>query len=448
MTAKRDIDMTTGSILNHIILFSLPLLIGNIFQQLYNMVDTWVVGNFVSNEAFSAVGTVGPVINMLIGFFSGLANGGGVVISQYYGAKRYDEVKRAVHSAILMTVALSILLTMFGITVVPLVVRMMNTPAEVIPESTRYLSIYFSGLTGLLFYNMGAAILRAVGDSRRPFYFLTVSAVLNIILDLYLVIRVKMGVAGVAWATIISQGISALLTMLVLFRTSSVVRLEFRSMKMDWDILKRIVRVGIPSALQMAIVSFSNIFVQSYINHFGTDVMSGWSAYSKVDGLLWLPMQSVGMAVMTFVGQNLGRGQRERAVEGVRMGLFTGLAITGLCMIPIMILAPQTVAIFNSKPEVVQYGTLFLRMITPFAIMAVFSQIYAAALRGSGNSKAPMIIMIFGYVVSRQIYLYVFSHFISNTIIPIGLGYPFGWVVVATLIIIYYHKVGIKGSII
>ncbi|MCR5299537.1 MAG: MATE family efflux transporter, partial [Erysipelotrichaceae bacterium] len=280
MTAKRDIDMTTGSILNHIILFSLPLLIGNIFQQLYNMVDTWVVGNFVSNEAFSAVGTVGPVINMLIGFFSGLANGGGVVISQYYGAKRYDEVKRAVHSAILMTVALSILLTMFGITVVPLVVRMMNTPAEVIPESTRYLSIYFSGLTGLLFYNMGAAILRAVGDSRRPFYFLTVSAVLNIILDLYLVIRVKMGVAGVAWATIISQGISALLTMLVLFRTSSVVRLEFRSMKMDWDILKRIVRVGIPSALQMAIVSFSNIFVQSYINYFGTDVMSGWSAYS------------------------------------------------------------------------------------------------------------------------------------------------------------------------
>ncbi|MBQ1810250.1 MAG: MATE family efflux transporter, partial [Erysipelotrichaceae bacterium] len=399
MTAKRDIDMTTGSILNHIILFSLPLLIGNIFQQLYNMVDTWVVGNFVSNEAFSAVGTVGPVINMLIGFFSGLANGGGVVISQYYGAKRYDEVKRAVHSAILMTVALSILLTMFGITVVPLVVRMMNTPAEVIPESTRYLSIYFSGLTGLLFYNMGAAILRAVGDSRRPFYFLTVSAVLNIILDLYLVIRVKMGVAGVAWATIISQGISALLTMLVLFRTSSVVRLEFRSMKMDWDILKRIVRVGIPSALQMAIVSFSNIFVQSYINHFGTDVMSGWSAYSRVDGLLWLPMQSVGMAVMTFVGQNLGRGQRDRAVEGVRMGLFTGLAITGLCMIPIMILAPQTVAIFNSKPEVVQYGTLFLRMITPFAIMAVFSQIYAAALRGSGNSKAPMIIMIFGYVV-------------------------------------------------
>ncbi|MBR4121832.1 MAG: MATE family efflux transporter, partial [Erysipelotrichaceae bacterium] len=167
MTAKRDIDMTTGSILNHIILFSLPLLIGNIFQQLYNMVDTWVVGNFVSNEAFSAVGTVGPVINMLIGFFSGLANGGGVVISQYYGAKRYDEVKRAVHSAILMTVALSILLTMFGITVVPLVVRMMNTPAEVIPESTRYLSIYFGGLAGLLFYNMGSAILRAVGDSKR-----------------------------------------------------------------------------------------------------------------------------------------------------------------------------------------------------------------------------------------------------------------------------------------
>lgn len=448
MAAKRDTDMTTGNILRHIILFSLPLLVGNIFQQLYNMVDTWVVGNYVSNEAFSAVGTVGPVINMLIGFFSGLANGGGVVISQYYGAKRYDEVKRSVHSSILMTIALSILLTLFGIAVVPLVVRMMNTPAEVIPESTRYLSIYFSGLSGLLFYNMGAAILRAVGDSRRPFYFLTVSAVLNIILDLYFVIRLQMGVAGVAWATIISQGISALLTMLVLFGTSSVVKLEFSAMKMDWQILKRIVRIGIPSALQMAIVSFSNIFVQSYINYFGTDVMSGWSAYSKVDALLWLPMQSVGMAVTTVVGQNLGRGEKERAVNGVRLGLIVGLVITGLCMIPIMIFAPYTVAVFNSKPEVVEYGTLFLRMITPFAIMAVFSQIYAAALRGSGNSQAPMVIMIFGYVVARQIYLFVFSHFISNTIIPISLGYPFGWVVVSLLIILYYHKVGIKGNII
>ncbi len=448
MAAKRDTDMTTGNILNHIILFSLPLLIGNIFQQFYNMVDTWVVGNYVSNEAFSAVGTVGPVINMLIGFFTGLANGGGVVISQYYGAKRPEDVKKAVHSSVLMTVFLSIVLTFLGIAMVPFVVRMMNTPAEVIPESTRYLSIYFGGLAGLLFYNMGSAILRAVGDSKRPFYFLTVSAVLNVVLDLYFVIRLQMGVAGVAWATIISQGISAILTMVVLFRTSSVVKLELSAMKMDWQILKRIIRVGIPSAFQLAIVSFSNIFVQSYINYFGTDVMSGWSAYSKVDGLLWLPMQSVGMAVTTVVGQNLGRDQKERAVEGVRLGLIVALIITVLCMIPIMIFAPDTVAIFNSKPEVVEYGALFLRMITPFAILAVFSQIYAAALRGSGNSQAPMVIMIFGYVVARQIYLFVFSHFISNTIIPIGLGYPFGWVVVSVLITIYYHKVGIKGSII
>ena len=448
MSTKRSTDMTSGDIFGHILRFSVPLLIGNIFQQLYNMVDTWVVGNFVSNEAFSAVGTVGPVINMLIGFFSGLANGGAVVISQYYGAKRYDDVKKAVHTSVVMTVFLSVVLTALGIGMVPLVVKMMNTPPEVIPESTRYLTIYFGGLTGLLFYNMGAAILRAVGDSKRPFYFLTVAAVLNIVLDLALVIFVKMGVAGVAWATIISQGISALLTFIVLFRTSSVVKLELKSMKVDWQILRRIIHVGIPAAFQMALVSFSNIFVQSYINYFGTDVMSGWSAYSKIDALMFLPMQSISMAVTTFVGQNLGMDQKERAKEGVKVGLKLAMIITLILMVPVMWLAPQAVAIFNRKAEVVSYGTLFLRMITPFAVTSVINQVCASALRGSGNSRAPMIIMIFGFCVSRQIYLFIMSRFISNTIIPIGLGYPFGWIVTSALIALYYHKVGLEGNII
>ena len=448
MSTKRSTDMTSGDIFGHILRFSVPLLIGNIFQQLYNMVDTWVVGNFVSNEAFSAVGTVGPVINMLIGFFSGLANGGAVVISQYYGAKRYDDVKKAVHTSVVMTVFLSAVLTALGIGMVPLVVKMMNTPVEVIPESTRYLTIYFGGLTGLLFYNMGAAILRAVGDSKRPFYFLTVAAVLNIVLDLALVIFVKMGVAGVAWATIISQGISALLTFIVLFRTSSVVKLELKEMKVDWKILSRIIHVGIPAAFQMALVSFSNIFVQSYINYFGTDVMSGWSAYSKIDALMFLPMQSISMAVTTFVGQNLGMDQKERAKEGVKVGLKLAMIITLILMVPVMWLAPQAVAIFNRKEEVVAYGTLFLRMITPFAVASGINQVCASALRGSGNSRAPMIMMIFGFCVSRQIYLFIMSRFISNTIIPIGLGYPFGWIVTSTLIALYYHKVGLEGNII
>ena len=242
-----------GSITRHLIQFALPLLAGNVFQQLYNMVDTWVVGNFVSNEAFSAVGTVGPIINMLIGFFMGLSSGAGVVISQYYGAHRPEKVRDTVHTAMVLTLVLCAVFTALGLALIPAMLDLMNTPAEVLPESTAYLSIYFSGITGLLIYNMGSGILRAVGDSRRPFYFLVVSAVLNTGLDLLFVIRFHMGVAGVAWATIIAQAVSAVLVLAVMMRTDSCVRVELRRLRVHWDMLKKIVRVGIPAALQMAV---------------------------------------------------------------------------------------------------------------------------------------------------------------------------------------------------
>lgn len=242
---KRDVDMTQGSIFRHLITFAFPLLIGNIFQQLYNTVDTWVVGNYVSNEAFSAVGTVGPVINMLIGIFLGLSSGAGVVISQYYGAKRYDKVRDTVHTSIVMTLILAVLFTIIGIAMIPFVLNFMKTPAEVMPESSAYLTIYFAGVIGLMLYNMGAGILRAVGDSKRPFYFLVVSAVLNIILDLVFVLSLGMGVEGVAYATIISQGVSAMLTMITLFRTDSCIKVELKYLKLDKEMLAKIVRVGI-----------------------------------------------------------------------------------------------------------------------------------------------------------------------------------------------------------
>lgn len=237
--ARRDVDMTQGSITRHLIQFALPLLAGNVFQQLYNMVDTWVVGNFVSNEAFSAVGTVGPIINMLIGFFMGLSSGAGVVISQYYGAHRPEKVQDTVHTAMVLTLVLCAVFTALGLALIPAMLDLMNTPAEVLPESTAYLSIYFSGITGLLIYNMGSGILRAVGDSRRPFYFLVVSAVLNTGLDLLFVIRFHMGVAGVAWATIIAQAVSAVLVLAVLMRTDSCVRVELRRLRVHWDMLKK-----------------------------------------------------------------------------------------------------------------------------------------------------------------------------------------------------------------
>ena len=438
--ARYDVDMTKGSITKHLINFALPLMVGNLFQQLYNMVDTWVVGNFVSNEAFSAVGTVTPIINMLIGFFLGLSSGAGVVISQYYGAQREEKVRQAVHTSMVLTFLLGIVFTAAGILMTPLMLRLMKTPAEVAPEQTTYLTIYFAGVMGLLIYNMGSGILRAVGDSRRPFYFLLVSAVLNTGLDLLFVLKFGMGVEGVAYATIIAQAVSALLTVWVLLRAEGCIRLELRALRMTWSVLKQIVAVGIPAALQMAVTAFSNVFVQGYINYFGADCMSGWTAYTKVDQLVILPVQSISMAGTTFVGQNLGVGDTPRAKKGVRTALYLSFAVTAVLLVPVRLLAPELTAFFNQKPEVVSYGALLLRLLSPFYFFFCINQVYSAALRGAGNSQVPMVIMLGSFVVFRQIYLYIMSHYISNALLPLAMGYPAGWLVCSAATLLYYRR--------
>ncbi|MBE6945127.1 MAG: MATE family efflux transporter [Ruminococcaceae bacterium] len=442
---KKDVDMTQGNITRHIISFALPLLIGNIFQQLYNTVDTWVVGNYVSNAAFSAVGTVGPVINMLIGFFMGLSSGAGVVISQYYGAKRHEDVSRTVHTALVMTAILGVLFTVVGISMIPTMLRFMKTPADVLPESTAYLTIYFSGIAGLMFYNIGAGILRAVGDSQRPFYFLVVCAVINTVLDLVFVLVFHMGVEGVALATIIAQGVSAILVIITLMRADSSIKVRFRCLRIHWPMLKKIFIVGIPAALQMAITSFSNVFVQSYINFFGSDCMSGWTAYAKVDQLLFLPMQSISLAATTFVGQNLGCNQVDRAKAGVRKSLILAMISTAILMVPVIAFSSPVVAFFNDKAEVVEFGSLFLRWLSPFYLVCCFNQIYSGALRGAGNSKATMVIMVSSFVVFRQIYLYAMSH-ICNEVLPIAMSYPAGWILCSVITMIYYSKVNLGKS--
>lgn len=436
---KRDVDMTEGNIARHLISFALPLLIGNIFQQLYNTVDTWVVGNYVSNEAYSAVGTVGPIVNMLIGFFMGLSSGAGVVISQYYGAQRHDKVHDTVHTAIFMTLILGVVFTAVGIGMTPLMLRLINMPDTVIPEATTYLFIYFSGLLGLMLYNIGAGILRAVGDSQRPFYYLVVCAIMNTVLDLLFVLKFKMGVAGVALATILSQGTSAVLVIITLLRTDSCIKLRLRDLKIHFDMLKKIISVGIPAALQMAITSFSNIFVQSYINFFGADCMSGWTTYAKVDQLLFLPMQSIALAATTFVGQNLGKNQIDRAKQGVRHSVAMAIGATVVLCIPVVIFAPGIVAFFNDKPEVVDYGSVLLRWLSPFYVLCCFNQVYASALRGAGNTKAPMIIMLLSFVGFRQIYLFFMAR-ICNEILPIAMSYPAGWLLCSFLTVLYYKK--------
>ena len=447
---RRDVDMTSGNVYGLLIRFAVPLLLGNLFQQLYNTVDTWVVGNYVGKEAFSAVGTVSPIINMLIGTFLGLSIGAGVVISQYYGARQEDKVSETVHTALVMTAILGVLFTFIGVLMTPPMLRLMKTPAEVFPEAQRYLTIYFSGIFGLLLYNMGAGILRAVGDSQRPFYFLVLSTTLNIGLDLLFVIVFHMGVAGVAYATILAQGLSAVLVLLLLMRAKNCVRVSLRALKLHMDPLKKIVKVGVPAALQRAITSFSNVFVQSYINYFGADVMGGWTAYTKVDAFLFLPMHtkvdaflflpmlSVASGATTFVGQNLGVNNVERARKGVRAAMVIAMACNLIIMVPVIVFAPALVRFFNGTPEVITYGTLFLRMMSPFYVLTCVNQILAGSLRGAGDSKTPMFIMLGSFVLFRQVYLFIVTHFISNTIVPVAMSYPAGWLVCSIATVIYY----------
>lgn len=442
---KTEIDMTTGSVYGHLIRFMLPLLAGNIFQQLYNMVDTWVVGNFVSNEAFSAVGSVGPITFMLIGFFMGLSNGAGVIVSQYFGAGQKEQVQKTVHTALLLTVIMGVVITVLGLILTPYMLTFMQTPEEVVPEAATYLTIYFGGVFGLMLYNVCSSILQAVGNSLLPFLALLVCAVLNTVLDLYFVIELNMGVAGVAWATIIAQFVSAAVVLIALMRTKSCVRFHFKKLAIHGDVLGRILRVGLPAAIQMAVTSFSNVFVQSYINYFKADVMSGWTAYNKIDQLLVLPAKSIGLATTTFVGQNLGAGQEKRARQGMLTGLILAFGTAVLLGAPSVIFAEPLVGFFNPKPEVIAYGASFLTMLTPFYACMCVNQVMSGALRGSGNSKAPMYIMLGSYVVFRQIYLYITANYISNTVMPIAFGYPAGWIVCCTAMLIYYLRHPLKA---
>ena len=442
--------MTQGNILQHIIAFAFPLMIGNLFQQLYNTVDTWVVGNYVNNDAYSAVGAVAPVVNMLIGAFSGLASGAGVVISQYYGAKQENKVNQSVHTAILLTLLLSVVFTAVGIFMIPTMLNIVNLQENAAKEATTYLTVYFSGLIGLMLYNMGAAILRSVGDSKRPFYFLVVCALLNTALDLLFVLKFKMGVMGVALATITAQGISALLVIITLLYSNGIIKLSIRKLRLHKDLCLKILKIGTPAALQLGITSFSNVFVQSYITHFdinrvSPDYMSGWTSYLKIDQLLFLPVQSVALAVSTFVGQNLGKGDVARAKKGIHYATVLSIIATCVLMVPILIFAKDIVRLLNPKKEVIEFGAMFLYWLTPFYILTSFNQIYASALRGAGDSKAPMIIMLSTFVGFRQLYLFTMSK-VYNHIIPIALGYPAGWLLCSLLTAIYFYKTDLSKN--
>ncbi len=455
---KSTMDMTRGSIAKNILLFALPLLVGNLFQQLYNLVDTWVIGQTGNDAAYAAVGNVGQVINILIGFFLGLSSGAGVIISQYFGAKEEEKANRTVHTAMTLTLIMAVFFTVIGIVMTPFALDLMlqaNGAGDANPvfrEARVYLTIYFAGVSSLMIYNMGAGFLRAIGDSTRPFIFLIAAAVTNTLLDLLFVFVLKMGVAGVALATVIAQTLSAILTLIALFKSDTCVKLSIKKLGFDKEYLKKIVKVGFPAAIQMAITSFSNVFVQYYIGgavipggiapdlDMQTTVLAAWTSYSKIDQFIFLPIQSIGLAVTTFVGQNLGVGDTKRAKKGTYLALGMALAAAVIIIIPIMIWAPFWSSIFSSTPDVVKNAAILLRCISPFYVCCCVNQVIAAALRGSGNTTAPMIIMLSTFVGFRQICLFVISNYISNTLVPLGMAYPLGWLACAATLLIYFSR--------
>ena len=441
-----DIDMTEGSIFRHLFIFAIPLLLGNLFQLLYNTVDTVILGQYVSDAAFSAVGSLGPTTNLMISLFMGLSSGASVVIAKAFGSGDIAKVKRAVSTSLFLTLFLSVLLTIVGQLLVEPLLMILDMPSNEKIEAEKYLSIWMLGISGLLFYNIASAIMRAVGDSTKPFIMLVFSAVLNAVLDIVFVRAFEMGVEGVAYATIISQWISALLVLILLFTTSSAVKIHPKDMRLDLGILKTIFMIGLPAALRLGITSFSNVFVQSYINYFGGDAMGGWTAYTKIDMVVLLPMQSLSLAATTFVGQNLGHGLRKRAERGANVALLMALVSTTMLIIPIIAFPGIFVSIFNTNPDIIEFGSLFLRFLTPFYLIWCVCLIYSGALNGAGKTIVTMIIMLSSFVAFRQIYLYVVANFIDNSPIPITLSYPLGWTIAAVSTFIYYRVKGLSDD--
>lgn len=448
--ARKDVDMTQGNILKHYLSFAAPLAVGLLFQQLYNTVDAAVIGNFGPENALGAVTSTGSIVNMLIGIFNGLSLGAGVVLSQAYGAHDENRIHKVVHTTIAATLILCVIATVLGLVIARPALVWMNTDPKIMEMSMAYLTTYFAGISGLLVYNMGSAILRAVGDSKRPLYFLIFSALLNIVLDLLFVVVIEMDdVFGVALATVISQGASAVLVLYVLMKEPHAYGLRWKSLRLDPTEFKAIFNLGLPSSIQQGLTSFSNVFVMSYVNAFGADCTSGWGAYSKLDAFLMVPVMAIAQASTTFVGQNWGARQPERAKKGVRYGVWMSLGCLIVLAAVMLIFADPLLHLITRNENEIAYGARFIRIITPFYVTICFNQMYAGALRGIGSARTPMFIFLASFVAFRQAYLAftnllvywgVIAYLSDPHFFLMSLAFPMGWMLASTLLIIFYRR--------
>ncbi len=431
--------LTEGSIPKKIFMFAIPMFLGNLFQQLYNVADSLVVGNFLDKTALAAVTSTGSLIFLIVGFFSGTAMGAGVVIARYFGAKDFERVKRAVHTDLAFGVACGLVMTVVGILFAPQILKLMGTPEDVFVQAVGYIRVYFAGSLTIVLYNVCMGILQAVGDSRHPLYYLIFSSVVNILLDLLFNGVMRLGVAWAAFATIISQLLSVVLCMRRLMRASDVYQVSLRKIRFDMPLLRQIVNIGLPSGLQNSVISIANVVVQSNINAFGSDAMAGCGAYSKIEGFAFLPITCFSMAMTTFIGQNLGARQYERTKKGAAFGIVCATAAAELIGVFVYFFMPQLVVLFSSDPDVMAYGISQAHTEALFYFLLAFTHAAAGVMRGAGRSTVPMYVMLVCWCIIRISYITAAVHFIPK-IQMVFIAYPLTWSLSTAVLLIYLFK--------
>ena len=437
-TEEKKNQITEGRIGKQLLLFFFPILFGTFFQQLYNAADAMIVGRFVGTEALSAVaGSTGMLTQMVVGFFVGLSSGAAVLVSQYYGAEREEMVGYAVHTFMAFSILAGLVMTGLGLILTPWMLEAMGTPTEVLDMSILYLRVYFGGIVGNLIYNSGAAILRAVGDSKRPLYFLISSCLINIVLDVLLVVICDLGVLGAALATILCQAMSAVMVIVALMRTRDMHHLEWRQVRMDSRMLQRMVRIGFPSGLQSVMYGISNVIIQSAINSLGTNSVAAWAAYSKIDSIFWMVVSAFGIAVTTFVGQNFGAGRMERVRGGIRSCMAMTLVSSAVLSVVVFNWGIYGFGLFTSDQEVVTIGVAMMRYLSPLYVTYVSIEILSGALRGVGDCWMPMLLCCGGVCVLRVFWVLVAVP-LKRDMYTIMFSYPLTWVVTTILFVVYY----------
>lgn len=440
MEKKIEVNqITEGVIWKQLLIFFFPILFGTFFQQLYNTIDAVIVGKYVGKEALAAVGgTTGTLINLLVGFFVGLSSGASVIISQYYGAKNEEKVREAVHTAMAFSITGGIILMILGMIGAPIALKAMGTPEDIMNYAVVYIRIYFAGIIGNLIYNMGAGILRAIGDSKRPLYFLMASCVVNIILDILFVVIFRMNVAGAALATILSQLISAVLVIVVLMRSKDVYQLILPKIRLHLEMVKRIIQIGFPAGLQSAMYSISNIIIQSSVNALGTDTIAAWTAYSKIDAIFWMIIGAFGISITTFVGQNHGAGKRERVEKGIKVCMKMTLVTSIIISVILYVFGGYIYQLFTDDAAVMEKGVEILHFMVPFFITYICIEILSGALRGVSDCWIPMLITCLGVCVVRVLWiLFAVPH--NMTMKMVLVSYPLTWILTSVSFVIYYR---------